>query len=78
MPRFFFHIRNGNDYVADEEGTEVANLAAAEEEASEAAREILAERLLNGEVLDGQTFEIVDEDGRILKTVPFRSVIRQG
>jgi len=43
MPRFFFNIRNGDDYIADPDGTELADLDAAVEEALTGARELLSE-----------------------------------
>jgi hypothetical protein len=76
VPRFFFHIRDNEDLVEDLEGVEMASVQTARDEAVKAAREMLAERLLRGETVDGQTFEICDEMGTKLFSVPFKSVIR--
>jgi hypothetical protein len=37
---------------------------------------MIAEMVLAGVLIDGQRFEIVDEDGAVLLEVPFRSALR--
>ena len=76
MPRYFFHIRTANALIRDHDGSDLPDLDAARHEAGESARHLLAELLRNGQVLDGQVFEISDESGKILERLPFRSVIR--
>lgn len=76
MARFFFHIRNHEEFVRDEEGVEMSNARAALIEAEDAAREILAEKVRRGEVIDGNEFEVHDELGTRLFTLPFRDVLR--
>lgn len=76
MPRFYFHVRKGSDFEEDSDGAELPSAEAARGEALLAAREILAERLLRGEVIDGDVFEITTEDGDVVGTVPFKSVIK--
>lgn len=76
MPRYYFHIRRKGVLEKDPEGAVFASLADAEDEAVKAAREMLAEWVLSGEVIDGETFEICGEDGSVLRKVPFRTVLR--
>lgn len=76
MPVFYFHVRNGEDFEEDPEGIDLPTVEKAEEEAILGAREILAERLRSGEVVDGQSFVITSEDGRVLREVPFKSVLK--
>ena len=76
MPVFYFHIRNKTELVLDREGVEMPGLDAALEEAKIAAREILAERIRCGDVVNGHQFEVHDETGGKLFTLPFRSVLR--
>lgn len=76
MPRYYFHIRTADAFIRDPDGSDLSDLDAARVEAGESARHLLAELLRNGQVLDGQVFEISDEAGTILERVPFRSVIR--
>lgn len=54
---------------------ELVDLLAARKEAVRSAREILAARVLSGEVLNGQIFEIADESGDVVAIVSFRSTI---
>ena len=74
MPRFFMHNREAERLIEDPDGSDLPDLDAAREEAAVAAREIAAERLRAGEPLDARRFEIHDEAGRLLATVPFPGV----
>lgn len=76
MPRYYFHIRSSDGLIPDPDGTELPDLPAAHAEAVSAARELLANLLRAGKVLDGQTFEISDDRGQVLDRLPFRSVLR--
>jgi hypothetical protein len=75
MPRFFFHVRDGDDLTNDLEGTDFPDLESARADARTAAREILAEQIDRQGKLSKQIFEICDEAGRLLATVPFRDAI---
>lgn len=75
MPKFFFHIRQGDELEVDDLGTDFPSKEQAVLDARTAAREMLAELLLAGEHLDGQRFEITAEDGSLVDTVTFRSVL---
>lgn len=76
MPRYFFHIRSHEDFVEDAEGVDLPGDAEAREEAVDAAREMLAERVRKGEVIDGHAFEVCDDAGTKVFTFPFRDVLR--
>ncbi|MGR4846078.1 DUF6894 family protein [Rhizobium sp. LARHSG275] len=76
MPKYFFHIRRQDDFAEDLEGIDLNSPEVALKEAAAAAREIVAERIRRGDAADGDTFEIVTEDGSLVATVPFRSAIR--
>lgn len=76
MARYFFHIRDGADYVEDREGADLADLDAARFEAVESAREIVAGCIRSGRILGGKQFEITNISGTLLAVVPFRSVIK--
>lgn len=75
MPRFYFHIRHAESNELDTVGAEFDSLDLARRDACLAAREIIAEKLTTGEVLDGQRFEIADETGVRVDTAPFRSIL---
>lgn len=76
MTKFFFHTRNGNDYTEDQEGTDLPDLDSARHEAILAAREMMAEMLIEGKIVNGKVFEIADERGTIVAVVPFKSAMR--
>jgi hypothetical protein len=71
MPRFFFHMRDGDWLVEDPEGSELPDLEAARAKAADLARDYLAGRLGAGQALDFDCIEIWDGAGQILETVPF-------
>lgn len=76
MPRYFFHIREHASLEKDLSGFEFDSPEIAHTEAVKAAREIAAEKVKNGEIIDGQSFVVVDEAGAVIAEVPFKSVIR--
>ena len=69
MPRFFFHVRDGDSYSPDIEGQELPGLEAARSEALSANREIIGEKLLHGGSLNGRQIQIADESGTVLLTL---------
>jgi hypothetical protein len=76
MPRFFFHVRDSGELTQDVEGIDFPNLEAAQDEARMAARQLLAEQTVSVGVLSrSQQFEIRDEDGQLLATMPFADTI---
>ena len=77
MPRFFFHVRDGADLSRDEEGQELADIAAARREAISTNREMLGERILHGGALNHRQIEIVDETGHVVDVVSAQEVLFQ-
>lgn len=75
MPRYYFHIRDGESVVFDREGADFASLELALEEAVTSAREIIAEAVRRGKAPDGQVFEITTEEGEVVRSMPFSSTI---
>ncbi|WP_233282556.1 MULTISPECIES: hypothetical protein [Agrobacterium] len=45
-------------------------------EALQAAREMLAEKILKNEIVDGAEFEVVRGDGVLVAKIPLKSVVR--
>ncbi|MDB5552412.1 MAG: hypothetical protein JWL86_2396 [Rhizobium sp.] len=76
MPRYFFHIRTADELILDPDGSDLPDLDAARCEAVQSARDLVANLLREGQILDGQAFEISDEADNVLERVTFRSVIR--
>lgn len=76
MPSYFFHICDPAGSLRDEEGIVLPDVDAARTEAVQSARDILAETVRAGEVVDGRRFEVADETGQVLFVVPFADVLR--
>ena len=76
MPKYYFHIKSDDDFVEDPEGVELQGDGQARDEAIDAAREILAERVRKGEIVDGHVFDVRDEAGTMVFSLPFRDVLR--
>jgi hypothetical protein len=77
MPRYFFHVRDGDSYSPDIEGQELPSLEAARQEAIRANREILGEKLLHGGSLNSRQLQIADESGAVLLTLETDDVLRK-
>ena len=58
MPRYFFHIRDDDRLIRDDEGAELPDLAAARKEAALSAQEILLEADSSAEPWDHCEIEI--------------------
>ena len=69
--RYFLHLRDGETLIEDFEGEQYVDLNAAQDDAIVAARQMMAEKIRHGEVIDGQVIEICDEDGALVATVRF-------
>jgi Domain of unknown function (DUF6894) len=65
MPRYFFHLTNG-DYIADEEGEEFDLVEAARGHATAVAQELSRNR---PRALVGYYISVVDERGVVVFTV---------
>ncbi|WP_018902703.1 hypothetical protein [Rhizobium sp. 2MFCol3.1] len=73
---FYFNVRSHENLDIDEEGIDLPSLEEARWEATKSAREMVAELILYDQRIDGMRFEITDEKGNLLATVPFRDVIK--
>ena len=72
--RYFFDICTENMTAIDDEGTELSGVAAALEEATLSARELIADGVLRGESAFNWRFVIRDERGSELN-FPFRCAL---
>ncbi|CUX72221.1 hypothetical protein [Agrobacterium sp. NCPPB 925] len=76
MARYYFQIRNNGLLEEDQEGTELASDDAAQLEAIAGAREVVADRVKRGETIGTDAFEVVNERGELIHTLPLRSVLK--
>ena len=75
MARFYFHLQVGRNLVEDADGTELADVEAARQEAMLAARDLLSDAIRAGRPKVPQAFVIADEAGRKLDVVPLAAVL---
>ena len=78
MPRYYLHVRVGGRYIEDPDGVDALHLDATLEEVVRAAREFLDEGLLDRELTDQDHFEIADETGDVVATVPLTRELASG
>jgi hypothetical protein len=71
MGRFYFHVKEGNEMISDEEGIDLPDVATATQEALRAARELLAEAIKLGKPTSPEAIMIADETGETLQILPF-------
>ena len=70
--RYFFHYRDVGRYFPDGEGTDLLDLAAAQAEGRQSARELLGtERGESDADYSGGSYEIANGNGDILAIVDF-------
>ena len=77
MPHYFFHVRDSGGLTEDPEGTECADEAQARAEAIAGARDLMAEHVRMGLDVSNWCYEIVDDHGHRVMTVPFIEAIRR-
>jgi len=75
MPRFFFHIVNGNGFTEDEEGQELPDAERARAIAVDSARSLLSAEVSRGELDLTGRIEVADAGGKPLMAVKFDEVV---
>ncbi len=78
MPRYFLHIRGGQEDFEDSEGLVLPDLEAARHRAVAGARSILCEEVMNGHLHLDERIDIEDERRELLLSVHFRDVVQIG
>lgn len=73
--RYFFHLREPDGYVVDDEGLELGCIDAVTAAAICGARLIIADEILRGSLPLGTILEVEDEDGRRVLELPFRDTV---
>ena len=74
MPRFFFHLRDGES-IDDPDGVFLPDTRSARLEAIRSARDIMAEDIRRGQLSLSHRIEVTDENGEPILAVPFREVV---
>ena len=74
MPRFFFHIRDGES-IDDPDGMYLPDTRSAHLEAVRSARDIMAEDVRRGRLPLSSWIEVTDENGEAIFAVPFAEAV---
>jgi hypothetical protein len=76
MPVYFLNIRDQNDdLIPDPEAQDCVDADAARMEALQAAREMVADRVLAGKPVNDTSVEIMNSAGDMIDSVSFASVL---
>ena len=75
MGRFYFHLRSGEEVIADHDGADFPDLPAARREAVLSARQILSDAIMSGREDVPELFVIADGLGHTLDTLPLAVVL---
>ena len=73
MPRYYFHIRDGDTLVLDDDGSELANVEAIRNEALQSARDLHRQDATDHFFTSGSPYIAVSDDaGNVVLTQPIR------
>jgi hypothetical protein len=75
MPTYFFHVLDGDNFLEDEEGQDLADLEAVKGVAIMGAREQIGEAAQRGKDVIHRRFVVLDEAGETVFTLPYREAI---
>ena len=75
VPRFYFDVVDGAQVSEDLDGLEFPDLDTAITEAAQGARDLVAHAIMKNEDVSGLKFQIRDENGQTVATVPFRQTL---
>jgi hypothetical protein len=73
--RYYFHLRESEGYVPDEEGIDLPGRDAAIRAALMGARSLLASGAMEGRLPLGSVLEVEDENGCPIAKLPFREAV---
>ena len=77
MPQFYFHFRNGAEFLEDSEGRDFADIATARIAGVASLRDILADDVLAGVLHRASAIEIEDADRRPVVTIALVDVLTE-
>jgi hypothetical protein len=75
VPKYFFHLRDGEDVLLDPEGMELADAEAIAAQALFEARSILSHDVMNGRIHLGQRIDVETAEGVIVHSLPFSGAV---
>jgi hypothetical protein len=76
MATFFFYLLDGNHVTEDEEGQDLSDVEAAREEATESARELIADAARQGFDISRRRFRVSNSSRKPVFTLLFREALK--
>jgi hypothetical protein len=76
MPLYFFHLRDGEDVLLDDDGREFADLQAVAKAALVEARAIIAEEARGGRILLDKYIDVEDASGVVIHRLSFADAVK--
>jgi hypothetical protein len=76
MPLYFFHVRLGELFAPDPEGTELTDFPAALAEARNMARDLAIEDLKDRQDIADRSIEIIDNHGDTVGMLRARDILK--
>ncbi len=73
--RYYFHLRESESYVVDDEGLELADIKAVLAAATAAARSVIAAEAIAGKLPLRSSIEVDDETGQRVLDLSFRETV---
>jgi len=73
--RCYFHLVNSDDFVPDDTGVEILDLAMARDFALQAIEDIREEAIQLGASWQGWRLDVVDASGNILLSIPLEPIL---
>lgn len=75
MPRYFFHLRDGEDILLDPEGRELDDREAVERMALDEARSIIADEARGGRIELNARIDVETEEGELVHRLDFVNAV---
>lgn len=75
MPTYFFHMRDGEYLIKDDEGSVFEDVETAAHELRASARDWALQIIRSGQKIDGQVMEMLDEQGNVRLSLPLRLIV---
>jgi hypothetical protein len=76
VPRFYFHLHRNETSLEDDDGMELPDLSAAQKEAHQSAMELFIDAIRFQGHVEKQHFEVQDNVGNIVFTLPFQDIVK--
>ena len=76
MPVYFFHLRDGEDILLDADGRELDGAEAIADAALHEARAIIADEVLDGNILLDRVIDVENDDGRVVHRLSFADAVK--